>query len=326
MMFAKMIVTMVTAFKAPKTLATFKTMTVLLMLWTVCLGAELHAEPRAAQQRIILTTDYGDLVLALYPDVAPAHVQQILKLVKLGAYDSTHFFRVIPGFIVQLTDVNNRLQPLTGAQAAAIAPIKAEFSDSLKHRKGTLSMARWDDPDSATSSFSILLGDAPHLDGQYTIFGELESGGSVVNRILDAPRENDTPKQTIAVRKAYVITNLAQYYSRRPFDPIDQIGTPVPMEQKLSFAEHSDSVGVLNYIAALALGIVLTGLLGYFLYDKLSKSWMLSLLMVNVLISGFILFIVLTPVGRGNSWVAAGLFIAMFAMFRLMSTFENKKG
>jgi cyclophilin family peptidyl-prolyl cis-trans isomerase len=301
-------------------------MTTVLLLWATCLGMNLHAAPRAAQERIILSTDYGDLVLALYPDVAPAHVQQLLKLVRLGAYDSTHFFRVIPGFIVQLTDVNNRLRPLTAEQAAAVAPIKAEFSNTLKHRKGILSMARWDDPDSATGSFSIMLGDAPHLDGQYTIFGELESGGSVVNRILGVPRQGETPNNAIAVRKAYVITDLAQYYQQRPFDPVDRIGSPIPMEEKLSYANRLSNTGVLNYIAVLAGGIVLMGLLGYFLYNKLSKSWLLSLLMINVLISGFILMIILTPAGHDNSWIAAGLFIAIFGMFRLMSSFENKKG
>jgi cyclophilin family peptidyl-prolyl cis-trans isomerase len=305
---------------------TVKTITTILLLWTACLGMNLHAAPKPAQEHIILSTDYGDLVLALYPDVAPAHVQQLLKLVRLGAYDSTHFFRIIPGFIVQLSDVNNRLRPLTVEQAAAVAPIKAEFSNTLKHRKGTLSMARWDDPNSATGSFSIMLGDAPHLDGQYTIFGELESGGSVVNRILGVPRQGETPNKAIVVRKAYVITDLAQYYKQRPFDHVERIGSPIPMEEKLNDANRLSNTGVLNYIAVLAGGIVLMGLLGYFLYSKLSKSWLLSLLMVNVLISGFILMIILTPVGHDNSWIAAGLFIAIFGMFRLMSSFENKKG
>jgi len=294
---------------------------VLLGAW----NAELYAEPRAAKEHVVLSTDYGDLVLALYPDVAPAHVAQILKLVKLGAYDSTHFFRIIPGFIVQLSDVNNRASPLSSEQAAAVAPINAEFSNTLKHKKATLSMARWDDPNSATSSFSIMLGDAPHLDGQYTIFGQLESGGSAINRMLGVPREGDTPKKSIVVRRAYVITDLAQYYSQHPFDPIDQIGNPIPLEQELSYANRLNNTGVLNYIAFLALGIVLIGLLGFFLNSKISKATMLSLLLVNVLISGFILFIILIPLGHENSLLAAGLFAAIFGMFRLMSNFEGKK-
>lgn len=298
----------------------------LLIVMLAAFGAnQLRAEPRVGEQHIVMSTDYGDLVLALYPDVAPSHVNQILKLVKLGAYDSTRFFRVIPNFIVQLSDVNNRSRPLTAEQAASVKPIKAEFSLTLKHVKGTLSMARWEDPDSATSSFSILLNAAPHLDGKYTIFGKLESGGSVVNRILGIPRDNETPIKTISVRKAYIVADMAQYYRRHPFDPIEQIGTPIPEEQQLSYNNSLDNAAAMNFIAFLVMVIVVTGVLGFLLYNKLSKSRMLSLLLVNVLISGFILFIILIPSGHRNSWVAAAMFIAIFGMFRLMSNFESKK-
>ena len=319
-------------FKAQSSFARFftirfitTTVTSLLLAFFLLASHELQADPRISDKHIVMSTDYGDLVLALYPDVAPSHVQQILTLVKLGAYDSSYFFRVIPDFIVQLSDVNNRLRPMTVQQAAAVKPIKAEFSDTLKHQKGTLSMARWDDPNSATSSFSILLNAAPHLDGKYTIFGQLESGGSVINRILGIPRENDTPKRTIAVKKAYVIMDLAQYYQQHPFDPIEQIGTPIPMEEQLSYANRIDSTRALNFVAFLVMVIVATGVLGFFLYDKISKSRMLSLLLVNVLISGFILFIILIPSGHNNSWIAAAMFVAIFGMFRLMSNFESKK-
>lgn len=300
-----------------------------MLMLAVFWSFEIPADPRIAEEHIVMSTDYGDLVLALYPDAAPAHVAQILKLVKLGAYDSTYFFRVIPNFIVQLIDVNYRVHPLTAEQAAAVTTIKAEFSKTLKHQKGILSMARWDDPNSAASSFSILLGDAPHLDGQYTIFGRLVSGGSVVNKILGVPRENETPKQKIVVRRAYIITDLAYYYRHNPFDPVDQLGVPVSMpitndEQPITETPLSKTA-LSNSIAFLLMGIVVVGLLGFFLYDKISKARILSLLLVNVLISGFILVIILTPAGHDNPWLAAGLFIAIFGMFRLMSNFESKK-
>src|SRR5262249_52345369 len=88
--------------------------------------------PRLAPERIVLHTPAGDAVLALYPDIAPRHVEQILRLVRLGAYDSTHFFRVIPNFVVQLSIVQDRTLPLTAEQRAAIQRIPAEFS-SLSH-------------------------------------------------------------------------------------------------------------------------------------------------------------------------------------------------
>lgn len=302
-----------------------RVLTLVALAFFIISGEPLQAEPRISEEHIVMSTDYGDLVMALYPDVAPAHVQQVLKLVKLGAYDSTRFFRVIPNFIAQLTDVNNRSRPLTAQQAAAVKPIKGEFSAALKHEKGTLSMARWEDPDSATSSFSIMLNAAPHLDGQYTIFGKLVSGGSVVNRILGVPRENDTPKRSILVRRAYVITDLAQYYQQYPYDPIEQIGTPIPAEEELTYTNRLDSATALNFVAFLVMVIAVTGVLGFLLYNRISKSRMLSLLLVNVLISGFILFIVLIPSGHQNSWIAAVLFVAVFGMFRLMSNFESKK-
>ena len=112
------------------------------------------AQIQVAQERIIMSTSQGNLVLALYPDVAPNHVAQIMHLVELGAYDSTYFFRIEPGFIIQLTDVKNRMNPATREQRNADNKIKAEFSNTIKHTKGMLSMARWDDKDSATSSFS----------------------------------------------------------------------------------------------------------------------------------------------------------------------------
>ncbi|HJT79047.1 MAG TPA: peptidylprolyl isomerase, partial [Gemmataceae bacterium] len=141
-------------------------------LLAAVLPARAEAPPRLAPERVVLRTVAGDVVLALYADVAPGHVHQILKLVRLGAYDGTHFCRIDPTFVAQISTAYDRLSPLTPEQRAAIHPLKAEFS-GLRHRRGTLSMARDDGkPDSAETSFSVLLADAPHLDGKYTVFGE----------------------------------------------------------------------------------------------------------------------------------------------------------
>jgi len=187
----------------------------LFLLFTAVVANAQSHKPVTAEEHVVLTTEYGDLVLALYPEIAPQHVAQIIKLVKLGAYDGTHFFRVIPDFIVQLSDANNRQTPLTPQQSKAVVSIPAEFSKTLKHEKGVLSMARWDDPNSATSSFSVLLHDAPHLDGQYTIFGHLHSGGSVINKILALPRVNEQPITRVTVKRAYVVSDLAAYFAHK---------------------------------------------------------------------------------------------------------------
>lgn len=180
---------------------------VLVTLLAGTAGAADDARPRLADERILLRTNRGDLVLALYPDVAPRHVAQILALARLGVYDSTWFHRVDPTFVAQLTDAANRLHPLTPEQQSALHRIPAELSTTLRHRPGTLSMARYDDDlDSAESSFSILLEPAPHLDGKYTIFGELERGADVLRAIADAPRNGVTPVDRIVVEQAVVLT------------------------------------------------------------------------------------------------------------------------
>jgi cyclophilin family peptidyl-prolyl cis-trans isomerase len=173
--------------------------------WIVA-ASVLAADVRAADERIVLRTSAGDMVLALFPDLAPEHVRQILALTKLGVYDGTHFSRVVPNFVAQISDYRDRLTPLTPEQQAAIRPIKGEFN-RLRHRRGTLSMARLDGkPDSAETSFSIVLGDVPHLDEKYTVFGTVEQGMDVVEQLLNIPR--DKPEQAIDAEPSRPTTRL----------------------------------------------------------------------------------------------------------------------
>lgn len=105
--------------------------------------------------------------------LAPQTVPHIVALIKTGAYNSNHFFRVDKGFVAQVADVRSgRMVPLTAQQATyAAATVPLEVTAGTSHVPGTLSMARHDDPNSGGSSFSVLLGNAPHLDMKYTIFG-----------------------------------------------------------------------------------------------------------------------------------------------------------
>ncbi len=173
----------------------------------------LFTKPRAspvrlATQRLLLHTVGGDILLCLYPEVAPETVSQLIALVKSGCFDTTHFSRLEPGFVLQTSVAQDRLIPLSEEQRKLIRPIKGEFSKQLKHRKGVLSMGRADGrPDSAESSFSILLGNAPHLDGQYTIFGHVEAGMEVVERLAQMPRQPDSnkPETRLTILRAEVI-------------------------------------------------------------------------------------------------------------------------
>jgi peptidylprolyl isomerase len=127
----------------------------------------------------------GDVVIKLRPDLAPGHVQRITELANSGFYDDVKFHRVIPGFMAQGGDPTG-----TGFHGSDLPNLKAEFS-SEPHVRGVASMARSNDPNSANSQFFICFDDARFLDGQYTVWGEVESGMEYVDALPvgEPPRE-----------------------------------------------------------------------------------------------------------------------------------------
>lgn len=161
----------------------------------------LRAEPY-----LVLKTSAGELVAELYPTVAPQTVSQICRLVEAGLYDTTPFFRLERNFVLQTANVQGRALPLSVAQRALIQKIPGEFSH-IKHQRGVLSMGREDhDINSAESSFSILLADAPHLDGKYTIFGKIIDGWKTLERIESLPRNaRHQPEVPLEIIKAEIV-------------------------------------------------------------------------------------------------------------------------
>jgi cyclophilin family peptidyl-prolyl cis-trans isomerase len=148
---------------------------------------------RLADERLLLRTIGGDIVLALFPDAAPETVGQFLKWAETGVFDTTHFFRAEKNFVLQTSLAQDRLIRMSPDQSRSLRMLPGEFSQTLKHRKGVISMGREDDkPNSAQTSYSILVGDAPHLDGKYTIFGFVESGMDVVERLMNFPVQSGT--------------------------------------------------------------------------------------------------------------------------------------
>jgi len=143
------------------------------------------AEP---EDTIIITLKDGDVTVALRPDLAPKHVEQIKKLVREGAYDNVAFHRVIEGFMaqtgdVQYGDMEDGYDPaLVGTGGSELPDLPAEFSNE-PYVRGVVGMARAQDPNSANSQFFIMFAPAPSLDGQYTIVGAVESGMEFVDRI-----------------------------------------------------------------------------------------------------------------------------------------------
>lgn len=163
--------------------------------------------PPIGDERILLRTTRGDLVVGLYDTIAPKHAAQLKKLVRLGVYDSTWIHRIEPGFVAQITNAQNRKKPLTPEQHRAIAPIPAELS-KLQHRPGIVSMAHDnDDINSAETSFSFMLGRAPELDKKFTIIGEVEFGMPLLKMVEKEPRDYyNRPKNPVVVDKAEVKT------------------------------------------------------------------------------------------------------------------------
>src|SRR5919199_4006814 len=135
---------------------------------------------------LVLNLDSGgDVVIKLRPDLAPGHVNRIRELVNEGFYDGVVFHRVIPGFMAQGGDPTG-----TGRGGSNKPNLKAEFS-TAPHSRGAVSMARTPDPNSANSQFFICTDDARFLDGQYTVWGEVESGMEYVDALPvgEPPRE-----------------------------------------------------------------------------------------------------------------------------------------
>ena len=179
------------------------------------------------QKVAVISTKFGDMVVEFFPDVAPKHVENFQILAEEGYYNGTTFHRVIPGFMIQGGDPNSkdldRMNDGTGGRAGKFFGIgrendpeswtvPAEFNDT-SHQRGTLSMARSQNIDSGSSQFFICHDNAPFLDGQYTVFGQLISGIEVVDQIVNSerdPRDNpiDRVEMTVSlVDKSEAIKN-----------------------------------------------------------------------------------------------------------------------
>jgi peptidyl-prolyl cis-trans isomerase B (cyclophilin B) len=141
---------------------------------------------------------FGDIVLRFFPDVAPGHVRNFTKLAKEGFYNGTTFHRVIPGFMIQGGDPNSKgADRNTHGMGGPGYRLKAEFN-SRPHKRGTLSMARANDPDSAGSQFFICVTDSHFLDWQYTVFGEVVSGMEVADKVVNMKRDGrDNPLERV---------------------------------------------------------------------------------------------------------------------------------
>jgi cyclophilin family peptidyl-prolyl cis-trans isomerase len=155
-----------------------------------------------------IKTSSGDIHIRFFPDVAPNHVKNFIDLAQKGFYNGTKFHRVIPGFMIQGGDPNTVSgDPSTWGTGGSPTRLKAEFN-SIPHRRGIVSMARSNDPNSASSQFFIVVADSTFLDNNYTVFGQVTKGMDVADKIVAAPRgaadrpNNPTTIQSITIRDA----------------------------------------------------------------------------------------------------------------------------
>ena len=162
------------------------------------------------ENKMILKLKDGDVKIKLFPDVAPNHVERIKKLANDGAYNNVVFHRVIDGFMAQTGDVkfgNSSAESFdlrrAGMGGSDLPDLKQEFNN-LPHDRGTLSMARSQDPNSANSQFFICFEPAPFLDRQYTVFGKVIEGMEFVDKIKRGDSNNngsvDDPDKIISFK------------------------------------------------------------------------------------------------------------------------------
>lgn len=163
--------------------------------------SQAAAQPRATITVTAKGETVGTIDLVLFPEVAPNHVANFLKLARDRFYDGTTFHRVIPGFMIQGGDPNTRSHDrATHGLGGPGHRMKAEFN-SRPHRRGTLSMARANDPDSAGSQFFICVADANFLDWNYTVFGEVVAGMEVADKVVNARRDGrDNPLERMEMK------------------------------------------------------------------------------------------------------------------------------
>ena len=154
-----------------------------------------------AETKAVIETTFGTITLKFFPDVAPGHVKNFVDLAKKGVYDGTIFHRIIPGFMIQGGDPNTKgTDTRTYGMGGPGYTIKAEFSDK-PHKRGILSMARAQHPDSAGSQFFVVVKDSPFLDRQYTVFGEVVEGMDAVDKIVGLPRDaRDLPNERVEMK------------------------------------------------------------------------------------------------------------------------------
>jgi cyclophilin family peptidyl-prolyl cis-trans isomerase len=164
----------------------------------------LTATPAELRRTVTFKTTLGTLKIRTEPDWAPENVRAFLKLTAAGWYNGTSFHRIAKGFAAQGGTPNERSTGPAHPADRWVRAVKGEFHADVRHDRGIVSMARGDDPDSATTSFFLVLGPSPHLDGQYSAFGRVIEGLDVLDAMEKEEVDGETPRRRIELIEASV--------------------------------------------------------------------------------------------------------------------------
>jgi peptidyl-prolyl cis-trans isomerase B (cyclophilin B) len=175
-------------------------------------AAEAAAEPfdkadvkTMASKCVKLETESGDIEVEMYPESAPESVRNFLNLVAIGALDTTTFTRVVPGFVIQGGSLYSREGKVTFAMGMRARKVVPDEPNKILHERGVLSMARADEPNTATTNFFILVSSGSHLDGIFAAFGRVTKGLEVVDAINKAPVTDEKPEKPVRIKKATIV-------------------------------------------------------------------------------------------------------------------------
>lgn len=158
-----------------------------------------------AAQCVTLDTEAGAIEMEMFPEHAPESVRNFLNLVATGLFDTTTFSRVVPNFVIQGGSIwsreDKKVTREMGARARRTVP---DEPNKILHERGIVSMARAEEPNTATTNFFILVAAGPHLDNKFAAFGRVTKGMEVVDAINKAPVAEETPEKPVRIRKASI--------------------------------------------------------------------------------------------------------------------------
>lgn len=261
-------------------------------------------DPVLHEAKVILRTSKGELRVVLYPQVAPRHVVHFLRLVRSGFYDGTRFQWVHRGFVIQHAGPVDRLRPFT-IQQEALGRVRLPVElGNLRHVRGILSMYRLEkEIESGGNIFTILLGDAPQMDGKYSIFGRVDRGFDVLEKLESVEvTAQGAPRDVLNLHRAYV----------------EGEESSVPSD----FAPPAHLLIVSG--GAIAIGLMLFLLAGRLLPRTYGPIGLCAV------ISGFFIgFVAVTPrvlaAEDRRPALALAVFLALLALFKLMNRFESPR-